>query len=86
MAAGSQLARERALGEQARERVLVGDRLRRLARGRVIGATLERDDSLSRRGHEALGVEHAAGLGLAPQPLQPGAREHDRPQALVGVG
>ena len=85
MAARAELSRERALREQAREGVFVGDRLHRLTRGVVVGATLEREDALSGRRDEALRIEHAADLGVSPQSLQPGAREHDRVELFLGV-
>ncbi len=49
-----------------------------------LGASLQRERALAGRRHEARGVEHRADLGLAAEPLQPGAREHDRVEALAG--
>ena len=43
-------------------------------------APLQRQRPLPRRGHEARRVERRAGAVLAPQALQPGARQHDRVQ------
>src|SRR5207245_2153406 len=54
--------------------------------GLLAGAPLERDRTLPRSRYEARRVEHRADLGLALEPLQAGAREHDRAQPARRLG
>ena len=50
----------------------------------VAGARLERQRALARRGDELVGVERAAGLVRAAEPLQAGERQHDRVVLALG--
>ena len=84
VAGGVQSGGQRPLRHHAHGGVEVGD----LRRGRVgvavVGAPLERERALAGGGQHRVGVEDGAGLARAPEPAQPGEREHDRVALAVG--
>ena len=78
-------ARASARSPQARKRALVGDRLHRRTHALVVGASLQRERALPGRRHEALQLELPPVSDSRPEPIQPGAREHDRVEDFVRV-
>ena len=81
VAGGVERADELALGRHARGRLWIRHRRQQLGRDRS-GAGLDRERSLTGRGHEL--HEHATGLVSSAEPLEAREREHDRVELALG--